>query len=116
MIWKNYSNQHGEPASEQKPVRVEDFFGPNPFVRPWMEKFLPKNRRLQDGTIVVVGSALGALIIFAMSSLLGTVGMYVGGALGLMIAFVVQSNGRSRYLAAGMKYQREKERRNAENR
>ena len=88
--------------TEKAPPRFEDFLKPNPFVYPWMLKFLPEGRRVQDWTVVV----LGCVLFFFVFLFLYKVGFgeTISVGIGLLGVAILTGEIEARYMIAGRKF------------
>ncbi len=87
---------------EQSPPRFEDFLKPNPFIRTWMLKFLPENRRLQDVVIVGVGCVLSVSLAIALYKF-GVREIIAAGA-SIVGVGILTGESEARYIIAGAKF------------
>src|SRR5665213_2265864 len=92
--------------SDLIPPRFEDFLRPNPFVYPWMLRFLPAGRRIQDYSVVVLGSLLFCIIFIFLYEV--GFGELLSFGLGMTGVAVLTGENEARYMIAGAKFGRAK--------
>jgi hypothetical protein len=89
----------------KRPPRHEDYISPNPYVRPWMEGYLPKNVYLRDFVVASIGTlAGGTFSILAMQLLGNQYGVPCGLILLALTLWFFIGEARGRHLAATAKF------------
>ena len=97
--------QNGE---QKKPLRFEDLIVPNPYLKPWMLPYLPSNVYVRDGIIGSVGLALGGSLGVGLMLLFGDLGVVAGLAVGVIALWLFPGEVRGRYLSASVKFWQQK--------
>jgi hypothetical protein len=111
MTEKTLSPDPMQDGEEEKPLRYWDCIDPNPYVMPWMSAYLPKNWFLVDLIFALGGTAAGLMLGIVSHLVFGQFGEYIGVAVFVLFITFFQGDFRARYYTAGIKYRREKKKR-----
>ena len=87
-----------------KPLKYEDLIRLHPYVRPWMELYLPANVFLRDLLIASVGTAAGGGISIASMLYLGSFGFYLSFVLFGLTLWFFPGEVQGRYLSTTFKF------------
>lgn len=97
----------------EKPLRHEDFVGPNPLVRPWLAPYLPSNCYLRDTIVVSVGMLVGTLVSWMLAKFGGNIGVVLGLSCAVATLWFFPGEAQGRYLQASVMFYKEKRKRDA---
>jgi len=89
-------------SAELQPPRFEDFLKPNPFIYPWMLRFLPEQHRAQDLVFVGIGCALFFFVFIVLYEI--GFGEIVSVGVGISGIGILVGESEARHIIAGMKF------------
>ena len=92
----------GNQQNKLSPPQFEDFLKPDPFIYPWMLRFLPSGRRAQDFVFVGIGFLLFLLLCLAFHTLGFSDNVSAGVA--IVRTGILGGEAEKRHMIAGMKF------------
>jgi hypothetical protein len=93
------ANASEDKMKPDRNPQFEDFLKPNPFIYPWMLKFLPESRRSQDFAIVIIGGFVFFLIGVLAHEL--KFNDFIAAGIGLTGIAIIGGENEARYFIAG---------------
>ena len=108
MVEETQSQNSQQGGEEGKSLHFLDFVPPNPFIRPWMEGFMPRNILGRDLLVLTLGTIIVISIMLSATVLSEGLGQYVVVVIGGVIVLVLQGDGASRYTIAAVRLRQEK--------